>query len=147
VTLPAAGWFPDPRDTSRLRWWDGHAWGAATRMTAARPGPAVPAVVAPAGPSFSVQDGPLRTGSWASGAASPRAGIAAAAAVVLALLSVVWNPLGLVGGLALLAGVLGIGGPGNGGGLRVLARSLAASAVVIAVGTGAVAASAQYHLF
>jgi len=147
VTLPAAGWFPDPRDASRLRWWDGHAWGAATRMTPARPGPAVPTVAAPVGPSFSVQDGPLHTGSWASGATSPGAGIAATAAVVLALLSVAWNPLGLVSLLALVAGVLGIGRHASDGGLRVLARSLAASAVVIAVGTGAVAASAQYHLF
>lgn len=26
ATAPAAGWFPDPGDPSRHRWWDGTAW-------------------------------------------------------------------------------------------------------------------------
>lgn len=24
--LPAAGWYPDPADASRIRWWDGQKW-------------------------------------------------------------------------------------------------------------------------
>lgn len=31
MTLPAAGWFPDPQDAQRLRWWDGRTWGSATQ--------------------------------------------------------------------------------------------------------------------
>ncbi len=29
VVLPPAGWYPDPYNTSRLRYWDGQAWAAA----------------------------------------------------------------------------------------------------------------------
>ena len=28
---PVAGWYPDPRDAERLRWWDGTAWTEARR--------------------------------------------------------------------------------------------------------------------
>lgn len=30
TTLPAAGWYPDPADPSRVRWWDGAAWSDQT---------------------------------------------------------------------------------------------------------------------
>lgn len=26
TTQPEAGWYPDPADPARLRWWDGAAW-------------------------------------------------------------------------------------------------------------------------
>ena len=26
---PQAGWYPDPSDASRRRYWDGHTWGPA----------------------------------------------------------------------------------------------------------------------
>jgi len=28
---PPAGWYPDPSDNLRLRWWDGSTWGYQTR--------------------------------------------------------------------------------------------------------------------
>ncbi|WP_181429284.1 DUF2510 domain-containing protein [Curtobacterium sp. MCSS17_008] len=147
MTLPAAGWFPDPQDAHRLRWWDGHAWGGATRVLPERQEPVVPVVIAPVGPSFSVEGAAVSAGSWASDSAARRVGLASSAAVLLALVSIVWNPVGIASTLAILAGVVGVVRPGATGGWRVLARSAAASALVVAVATAVVAASVQFHLF
>ncbi|WP_420368790.1 DUF2510 domain-containing protein [Curtobacterium sp. L1-20] len=148
MTLPAAGWFPDPQDASRLRWWDGRAWGAATRMLPSRTEPVVPVVVAPVGPSFSVQTSAVRTASWASGgSAVHRVSVSSTLAVLLAVASVVFNPWGACSAVALFCGVVGMIRPGATGGWRVLARSASASALVVAVATAAVAASVQLHLF
>jgi len=148
VTLPAAGWFPDPQDPTRLRWWDGGAWGAATRVLPTRPEPVVPVVVTPVGPSFSVQTTAIRARSWASDAAvEHRFSLFATAAVVLAIVSVLVNPWGVPSALAIAAAVLGILRPGATGAWRVVARSTSASALVVAVATAAVAASVHYHLF
>ncbi|WP_144765987.1 DUF2510 domain-containing protein [Curtobacterium sp. 9128] len=144
MTLPAAGWFPDPRDAGRLRWWDGHAWGAATRpLPDGRPGPVLPVVVAPTGPAFSVRAGPVDHRAWAYGAGtSRRLSVVAIVAVVLAVASPVWNPLGALSVLATVVGIVALVRPGVTGRWRVLARSLACSALVLAVATGIVAALA-----
>ncbi|MBT2503808.1 DUF2510 domain-containing protein [Curtobacterium sp. ISL-83] len=149
MTLPAAGWFPDPQDASRLRWWDGRTWDASTRALPSRSEPVVaPLVVAPAGPSFSVDTSSIGVRSWASSASEVRRYcVVTLVAVLLALLSVAVNPLGTVSAGAALAGIIGAVHPGATGGWRVLARSVAASALVLAVATGAVAASAQFHLY
>jgi hypothetical protein len=148
VTLPAAGWFPDPQDASRLRWWDGHAWGAATRALPSRTEPIVPVVVAPVGPSFSVQPAAVRTGSWASGGSGVhRFSAFSSLAVLFAALSIVMNPWGVCSAAAIVTGLLAVVWPGATGGWRVLARSASASALVVAVATAAVAASSQFHLF
>lgn len=40
ISLPAAGWYPDPADASRIRWWDGQTW---TQHVAVADGGATPA--------------------------------------------------------------------------------------------------------
>lgn len=147
MTLPAAGWFPDPQDASRLRWWDGHAWGDATRVLPTQPEPVAPVVVASAGPSFSVHTGSFGVRAWASGVQDRRFCVFTIVAVFFALLSVRVNPIGASSVLALVSGVVGIVRTGATGPWRVLARSIAASALVVAVATAAVAASTQLHLF
>ncbi|KQS14840.1 DUF2510 domain-containing protein [Curtobacterium sp. MCLR17_007] len=148
MTLPAAGWFPDPRDASRLRWWDGRAWGDGTRPLPARHPVAAPVVATPTGPSFSVMTPPTERHTWAYGAATSRRLCAfAVSAAVLAIASLVLNPWGAFSVLAVLAGAVGIVRPGATGRWRVLARSVAASAIVVALGTGLVALSAATALF
>jgi len=148
VTLPAAGWFPDPQDARRLRWWDGRTWGAATRVPAAAAEPVTPIVVAPVGPSFSVQTSAIRTDAWASGTTGDRRlCVFTVLAVLLALTSILINPLGACSALALVCGLVGVVHPGATSGWRVLARSASASAIVVAVATGAVAVSVQLHFF
>ncbi|ROP61521.1 DUF2510 domain-containing protein [Curtobacterium sp. PhB115] len=147
MTLPAAGWFPDPQDARRLRWWDGHAWGAATRVLPSSPESVAPIVVAPVVPAFSVHTGSIRTRAWSSGGEDRRLCLFTIIAVLLAATSVVVNPWGICGLLALAAGVVGMIRPGATGPWAVVARSASASAVVVAVTTSVIAASAQFHVF
>jgi len=143
VTLPAAGWFPDPREAARLRWWDGRAWGDATRPLPSRPVEAVrPIVVTPTGPAFSVLARPAdsRTVAYGAGAAQ-RFCVMTCLAVVLAVVSVALNPWGACSVLGFAAGVAGLVHPNATGGWRPVARSLSASAMVVALATGVVAVS------
>jgi hypothetical protein len=43
MSAPIAGWYPDPQDATRLRWWDGVRWGA----LAPEPAPSYAAAAAP----------------------------------------------------------------------------------------------------
>ncbi|WP_374009882.1 DUF2510 domain-containing protein [Leifsonia sp. LS-T14] len=47
-SLPPAGWYSDPQDPTRERWWDGTGWSEHQRDRAiAPPAPAGPQYVAP----------------------------------------------------------------------------------------------------
>ena len=146
MTLPAAGWFPDPRETARLRWWDGHAWGEATRPLPSRPVEAVrPIVVTPTGPAFSVLAHPAESRTWAYGVgAAQRFCALTFLAVVLAVVSLALNPWGACSVLGFAAGLAGLVHPNATGPWRPVARSLSASAMVVALATGVVAVS---HMF
>jgi hypothetical protein len=108
----------------------------------------MPIVVAPVGPAFSVHTASIRTHAWASGGTRDRRlCVFTLLAVLLALTSILYNPLGACSALALVCGFVGVVRPGATGGWRVLARSASASAIVVSVATAAVAASTQFHLF
>ncbi|WP_221850914.1 DUF2510 domain-containing protein [Curtobacterium herbarum] len=151
MTLPAAGWFPDPQDTARLRWWDGHAWGEATRVRPLEaPAPVVPVLAAmPAGPAFSVEASTpvVEAHSWAYGSSDRRVCLFAVLAVVAAIVSLVVNPWGLASLFGIAAGLVALVRPGATGPWRVVGQSIGASALVLAVATGVVVANGHLHLF
>ncbi|MDY1006520.1 DUF2510 domain-containing protein [Curtobacterium sp. CFBP9011] len=151
MTLPAAGWFPDPQDTARLRWWDGHAWGEATRVLPREaPAPVVPVLAAmPPGPAFSVEASTpvVEAHSWAYGSSDRRVCLFAVLAVVAAIVSLVVDPWGLASLLGIAAGLVALVRPGATGPWRVVGQSIGASALVLAVATGVVVANGHLHLF
>lgn len=151
MTLPAAGWFPDPQDTARLRWWDGHAWSEATRVLPREaPDPIVSVLTAmPAGPAFSVEASAraVEARSWAYGSTDRRVCVFAVLAVVAAIVSLVLNPWGLCSLLGIAAGLIALVRPGATGPWRVVGQSIGASALVLAVATGVVVANGHLHLF
>jgi hypothetical protein len=150
VTLPAAGWFPDPQDAARLRWWDGRVWGDGTRPA---PGvlvaPAAPAVVVPSGPAFSVAADAVvaEDRTWAYGDRTQRFCVFAFLSVLAAVVSFALNPWGLTSAAGILLGVVALVHPGATERWRVVGQSVGASALVLAVATGAVAMNAHLHLF
>lgn len=44
AALPPEGWYPDPRDAAKSRWWDGSRWTDATRHGASEPATMPPPV-------------------------------------------------------------------------------------------------------
>ena len=46
--LPPPGWYDDPWDASRIRWWDGHQW---TGYAAVHPAPSTPSISIPQPPA------------------------------------------------------------------------------------------------
>jgi hypothetical protein len=150
VTLPAAGWFPDPQDTARLRWWDGRTWGASTRVLEREaPAPALPVLAMSSGPAFSVETtaGSPEARSWAYGSTDRRFCVFAVLAVLFAVVSLVANPWGACSLLGIVSGVVALVRPGATGPWRVVGQSVGSSALVVAVATGVVVVNTHLHLF
>lgn len=95
----APGWYPDPTDPSRVRWWDGSYWGqqsAPAGASAASPAPAEPAPPAPAepAPAYTAQAAPSVT-PWPSAApAVARTGPSAPGAAT----DTIWIYLAIIAG-------------------------------------------------
>lgn len=163
MTLPAAGFFPDPQDARRLRWWDGRTWGSATQPapSAARSAE-VGTLEVHAEPQFSVRPASASSAAWACGsgvatATSTDQGTRQVLAVrwfclfgwgslATAVVSAVVNPLGMLSVLAIVLAVVGIARPNGTGSWRVVGRSMAVSAIVLAATTGLVFTTAFSHV-
>jgi hypothetical protein len=157
VTLPAAGWFPDPQDRSRLRWWDGRTWAGSTLPAprAVDTDPVLRSVEStPATPTFSVA-APGAAGhaqAWAYGSGiRARSGARASAvwawgAIAVAAVSVFLNPFALLSVFGVGLGVVGLAAPPTSAAWRTAARSLSISAIVLAVATGAIAANTAFDV-
>ena len=135
VTSPTAGWYSDPVDTDRIRWWTGCAWTQQTMASEARAAVAVasPAIAATYGAHLTRgHTAPRLTPSQiraARGAISPLGYVALVAAVAGAIL----NPYALVSLIAVILGILGIGmtRDTHGSASGIAARLTAVFAIVI----------------
>jgi hypothetical protein len=134
MTLPVAGWYDDPADAQRLRWWTGTEWSDATEHR--RPEPPVAASVAepaaapqaepttqrplpygpasltggygtPAAPAIPVPT-PSTAPTPSSFAQLRRGNPLAFTGVLVGVAAFVFNPLGGPGLLALLFGIMGM---------------------------------------
>jgi hypothetical protein len=158
VTLPAAGWFPDPQDRTKLRWWDGRTWAGSTKP-APRTVSDVPVMqsvdaAAVAAPSFSVATagaaGVVRPRALAYGAkivpadTVKRFSVWAWGAIMFASASVFMNPWGALSALGVAFGVIAVIAPTTTGGWRAAARSVAISAIVLGLGTGLIEANSAF---
>jgi len=160
VSLPAAGWFPDPANATLERWWDGRTWGSATHAAdqdhRAAAQTATTATVERQAPRFSISADDVADHGWACGSGvgavtTSSTGVVQVTAVrrfctfgwgslALALVALVIDPYGVVGLAAVLAAVVGMVHPRGTGTWRIAGRSLALTGAVIGVMALAVAA-------
>lgn len=122
---PPAGWYPNPQDSAQSRWWDGHAWTDHTNATP--PATVVPSMAPPAPPTApaAMPDSGQQFDSTSPGVklwerteayrvgnatADRKAGTnaPATAGLVLGIISVVANPLLLVGITSFILSVKGL---------------------------------------
>jgi hypothetical protein len=150
VTLPIAGWYPDPQDPSQTRWWDGARWGQLAPRTEpqfAAPygggGVGLHDVPRPPAPSeyHTVHQGePVLRGRKAR-AAKDRATRAANpfgyAGLVLALVAFIFNVFAIPGILGIVFGAVGLARAGQLTGSRVTGFGVSLAAVILGVATSA----------
>ena len=111
MTLPPPGWYPDPEQPTRKRWWSGDTWTARTDdTTPTAPAPApepsgyVPMPFHPAAPEERVA--PRAVGTKSSRA--KQANFPSWVGLVIGALSILYNPFALVSLPAVLVSLFGL---------------------------------------
>ncbi|NQX24791.1 DUF2510 domain-containing protein [Curtobacterium sp. VKM Ac-2852] len=153
MTLPVAGWYPDPQDPNRTRWWDGGRWGALA------PQPPAPVSVpstdqAPRPPAPSeyrsvAVERPLRGRSAriekdrATRAANPYG----YAGLVLALIAFIVNVLAIPGILGIVFGAIGLARAAQITGQRTTGFGVSLAAVIVGLVASAAFALRAAQLF
>lgn len=153
MTLPIAGWYPDPQDPSRTRWWDGARWGQpapAPQLAAVAPH-GFEASPRPPAPSEYRQlpacnDEPVLRGRKAR-IAKDRATRAANpfgyAGLVLALIAFIFNVFAVPGILGIVFGAIGLARAGQLSGSRITGFGVSLAAIILGLAaSGAFAARA-----
>lgn len=142
MSLPIAGWYQDPQDPNRTRWWDGVRWGQlapAPEIVPSFPSASVEQAPRPPAPSeyrpVSVSEPILRGGK--ARAAKDRATRAANpfgwTGLVLALIAFILNVFAIPGILGLVFGAIGLARAGQLSGQRITGFGVSLAAVVVGV--------------
>ncbi len=146
MTLPVAGWYEDPQDATRLRWWDGVRWGA----IAPEPHPVVHGTPAPTwdlpprppAPSEYrvVHEEPLRgrKARVARDRATRAANPFGYAGLVLALVAFIFNLLAIPSILGVVFGAVGLARASQLTGQRVTGFGVSIAAIVLGLIAGGV---------
>ncbi|MBA8991059.1 hypothetical protein FHW23_002324 [Curtobacterium pusillum] len=147
MTLPIAGWYPDPEDQSRLRWWDGLRWGALAPQHAT-PAGAIPAPdfersprpPAPSEYAVGVIDPPLtgRKARVANDRATRSANPFGYAGLVLSLIAFIFNLLAIPSILGLVFGAIGLARAAQLSGQRITGFGVSLAAVILGLVAGGV---------
>lgn len=139
LTLPIAGWYPDPQDPMRTRWWDGARWGqlAAAPQSASSPEPSFETAPRPPAPSEYRPrvDGPAVLRGRAARVAKDRATRAANpfgwTGLVLALIALIVDVFAVPGVLGIVFGGVGLIRAGQIAGQRITGFGASLAAVII----------------
>ncbi|MFK4482875.1 MULTISPECIES: DUF2510 domain-containing protein [unclassified Curtobacterium] len=143
MTLPIAGWYPDPQDSNRTRWWDGARWGAlAPQPAAAVPTPQWEPAPRPPAPSeyrAAVTEQPLRgrKARIAKDRATRAANPFGYAGLVLALLGFIVNVFAIPGVLGIVFGAIGLARAGQLTGQRITGFGVSLAAVILGLAASA----------
>lgn len=144
MTLPVAGWYEDPQDATRLRWWDGVRWGA----IAPEPRPVVHGATAPTwnlpprppAPSEYrvVHEEPLRgrKARVARDRATRAANPFGYAGLVLALVAFIFDLMAIPSILGVVFGAVGLARASQLTGQRVTGFGVSVAAIVLGLIAG-----------
>lgn len=145
MTLPTAGWYPDPTDQDGLRWWDGARWGepaprplepvAASRVPSWEPAPRPPA---PSEYRHILVDQPLtgRRARIARDRATRAANPFGYAGLVLGLIAFIINFFAVPSILAIVFGAIGLARSAQLTGQRITGFGVSLAAVILGLVSG-----------
>ena len=136
----ASGWYPDPADAQRVRWWDGSRWTDHTQPVASPPPPTTPYVpfggvdaAAKRDPQISATG---RKGRVERDREVRRNNGFAYTGLVLALVSLIVNPFAVLSVLAIIFSSIGIARAGAlEGRSAVTGRGTAIAGLVVGLAT------------
>lgn len=138
MTLPGPGWHTDPADSTKLRWWNGQAWTDHTQMPSPPPAEqelARPAYVPMASHRVVVHEQVKLSRADKERAVRRNNGFAYAA-IVLALISAIFNVMGIPSILAIIFGGIGLAKAGSlEGSTRATGRGFSIAALIIGIAT------------
>lgn len=146
MTLPVAGWYDDPQDATRLRWWDGVRWGAvAPEPKPVVQGATVPTWELPSRPPAPseyrvVHEEPLRgrMARVARDRATRAANPFGYAGLVLALVAFIFNLLAIPSILGVVFGAIGLARASQLTGQRVTGFGVSIAAIMLGLIAGGI---------